>query len=109
VGGLASFGDVLMVGVEGPGSWGVGVSRSLRDQDIVVVEVDRPNRQTRRKVGKSDPADAVAAATAALSGAASVIRKRATGRWNRCGCCWWHAVSPAGNASRPQPIWRTNP
>jgi transposase len=79
VGWFASFGDVLMVGVEGTGSWGVGLSRFLRDQDIVVVEVDRPNRQTRRRVGKSDPTDAVAAARAALSGAASVIPKARNG------------------------------
>ena len=59
-----------LVGVEGTGSYGVGLDRFLHDQQIAVVEVDRPNRQTRRKVGKSDPTDAVAAARAALSGAA---------------------------------------
>ena len=35
-----------------------------------VVEVDRPNRQERRRAGKSDPIDAVEAARAALSGRA---------------------------------------
>ena len=35
-----------------------------------MVEVDRPNRQVRRREGKSDPVDAVAAARAALSGQA---------------------------------------
>ena len=33
-----------------------------------VVEVDRPNRQRRRRRGKSDPQDAISAARAALSG-----------------------------------------
>jgi transposase len=65
---LVGFGEVSRVGVEGTGSWGVGLARFLHDQDVVVVEVDRPNRQTRRKVGKSDPTDAVAAARGALSG-----------------------------------------
>ena len=37
---------------------------------IRVVEVDRPNRQVRRREGKSDPVDAVVAARAALSGQA---------------------------------------
>jgi len=37
---------------------------------VEVVEVDRPNRQSRRRTGKSDPVDAVEAARAALSGRA---------------------------------------
>jgi transposase len=45
----------------------------------VVVEVDRPNRQKRRKRGKSDPIDAEAAARAALSGEARVTPKRRDG------------------------------
>jgi len=76
---LVGFGDVTRVGVEGTGSWGVGLNRFLHNQDITVVEVDRPNRQTRRKVGKSDPTDAVSAARAALSGAASVTPKTRNG------------------------------
>jgi transposase len=44
-----------------------------------VVEVDRPNRQDRWKVGKSDPTDAVSAARAALSGSAAVIPKTRNG------------------------------
>ncbi len=44
-----------------------------------MVEVDRPNRQKRRKVGKSDPTDAVSAARAALSGEASVTPKTRNG------------------------------
>ena len=46
--------EVGRVGVEGTGSWGVGLTRFLHDHEVTVVEVDRPNRQTRRKVGKSD-------------------------------------------------------
>ncbi len=79
LGWLVGFGEVEQVGVEGTGSWGVGLARFLHDQEILVVEVDRPNRQTRRKQGKSDPTDAVAAARAALSGEASVIPKTRNG------------------------------
>ena len=79
LGWLVAFGPVQQVGVEGTGSWGVGLSRFLADADIEVVEVDRPNRQKRRKVGKSDPTDAVAAARAALSGEASVTPKSRNG------------------------------
>ncbi len=76
---LVGFGPVTGVGVEGTGSWGVGLTRFLHNQEIIVVEVDRPNRQTRRKEGKSDPTDAVAAARAALSGEASVTPKTRNG------------------------------
>ena len=79
LGWLVGFGVVTLVGVEGTGSWGVGLARFLHDQDIDTVEVDRPNRQARRKVGKSDPTDAVAAARAALSGAAGVTPKTRNG------------------------------
>jgi transposase len=79
LGWLVGFGPVERIGVEGTGSWGVGLSRFLTDQEIVVVEVDRPNRQTRRKVGKSDPTDALAAARAALSGKATVTPKTRNG------------------------------
>ena len=79
LGWLAGFGAVEKVGVEGTGSWGVGLARFLHDQGIEVVEVDRPNRQVRRRQGKSDPTDAVAAARAALSGAALVTPKTRNG------------------------------
>ena len=79
LGWLTSHGEIQVVGVEGTGSWGVGLVRFLHDHEILVVEVDRPNRQNRRKVGKSDQTDAIAAARAALSGAASVIPKTRNG------------------------------
>ena len=79
LGWLAAFGSIDKIGVEGTGSWGVGLARFLHNHDIETVEVDRPNRQTRRKVGKSDSTDAVAAARAALSGAASVTPKSRNG------------------------------
>ena len=60
---------VARVGVEGTGSYGAGLARHLRRSGVEVVEVDRPNRQSRRRTGKSDPADAIEAARAALSGA----------------------------------------
>jgi transposase len=80
VGWLVGFGPVIRVGVEGTGSYGVGLSRHLHDQGIDVVEVDRPDRQARHREGKSDPIDAVAAARAALSGTAKVTPKGRNGR-----------------------------
>ncbi len=76
---LAELGEVRRVGVEGTGSYGVGLARFLIEADIEVVEVDRQNRQVRRKKGKSDPTDAVTAARAALSGEAAVVPKLRNG------------------------------
>ncbi len=44
------------------------------------MEVDRPDRKTRRAKGTSDPIDACAAAIAALSGRASGTPKTRDGR-----------------------------
>jgi transposase len=76
---LSSFGLVARVGVEGTGAYGAGLARFLRGQGLEVIEVDRPNRQLRRRAGKSDVVDAVEAARAALSGRASGIAKTADG------------------------------
>ncbi len=76
---LGGFGQVVAVGVEGTGAYGVGLARFLHSASVKVVEVDRPNRQVRRRHGKSDPLDAVEAARAALSGRASGIAKTADG------------------------------
>jgi transposase len=51
VGWIASFGPIERVGVEGTGSYGVGLARFLTATGIDVVEVDRPNRQVRRRKG----------------------------------------------------------
>jgi transposase len=76
---LQSFGTVDLVGVEGTGSYGAGLTRHLLDKGIRVVEVDRPNRQERRRAGKSDPIDAIEAARAALSGRAKSDAKTRNG------------------------------
>jgi transposase len=76
---LSGLGPIARVGIEGTGSYGAGLARFLRARGIEVVEVDRPNRQIRRRTGKSDPADAVEAARAALSGRAQGAGKTRDG------------------------------
>ncbi len=76
---LCAFGPIGRVGVEGTGAYGAGLSRYLQSCGLVVIEVDRTNRQVRRMFGKSDPVDAVEAARAAVSGRASGIAKTADG------------------------------
>jgi transposase len=68
---LGGFGTVALAGVEGTGSYGAGLARHLAAAGVRVVEVDRPDRQGRRRAGKSDPLDAVSAARAALCGRAA--------------------------------------
>ncbi len=68
---LNGHGTLTTVGVEGTGTYGAGLARHLRTSGLTVVEVDRPDRKSRRAHGKSDPLDAYAAAKAVLSGSAA--------------------------------------
>jgi transposase len=77
---LRSFGVLVLVGVEGTGAYGAGLARYLREQDVSVVEIDRPDRKARRWQGKSDPVDAEAAARAALANRRTGIPKQRDGR-----------------------------
>ena len=70
---LHSHGQLVAVGVEGTGSWGAGLARYLSAREVKVIEVNRPNRQDRRRRGKSDAVDAEAAARAVLNGQATVV------------------------------------
>ena len=76
---VRTYGDVAIVGIEGTGVYGAGVCAHLRGSGLSVVEVDRPDRKSRRFEGKSDPIDAYAAARAALSGRATGTPKTRDG------------------------------
>lgn len=76
---LCSLGQLVLVGVEGTGVYGAGLARFLHTRGVAVVEVDRPDRKTRRWQGKSDPVDAEAAARAALAVKATGTPKHRTG------------------------------
>ncbi len=77
---LAGFGRVVQVGVEGTGTYGAGLARFVRAYGLSVVEVNRPDRSTRRRQGKSDPIDAQAAARATLAGVAATTPKTREGQ-----------------------------
>ena len=55
LGWLGGFGTVCLVGIEGTGSYGAGLARHMSAAGVRVVEVDRSDRQDRRRAGKSDP------------------------------------------------------
>jgi transposase len=77
---LGRFGPVARVGVEGTGSYGVGLTRYLTLKQVPVVEVNRPARADRRRRGKSDTFDAENAARAALAGTATAVPKTRDGK-----------------------------
>ena len=77
---LGTLGRLERVGVEGSGVYGAGLARFLQSAGVELVEVDRPDRKTRRWQGKSDPVDAEAAARAAQAGRASGVPKTRGGK-----------------------------
>jgi transposase len=79
VGWLATFGVLRRAGVEGTGSYGAALARHLRAAGVEVIEVNAPDKATRRRQGKTDTLDAEAAARAVLSGRASGSAKAGDG------------------------------
>lgn len=75
----SSLGPLQRAGVEGTGTYGAGLARVLRDHEVEVLEVNRPDRAMRRSRGKSDHTDAENAARAVLSGKATAIPKPQSG------------------------------
>lgn len=76
---MHSHGKLVAVGVEGTGAYGAELARVLSAAGVTVIDVDRPDRKTRRMKGKSDPIDAYAAATAVASGRATGVPKSRDG------------------------------
>jgi len=52
------LGQITAFGTRGTGCYGAGLARYLRGEGYRVIEVNRPDRATRRRKGKSDPVDA---------------------------------------------------
>jgi len=73
------FGPVRRAGVECTGSYGAALARHLRAAGIEVIEVNQPDKATRRRQGKTDTLDAESAARAVLSGRASATAKAGDG------------------------------
>jgi transposase len=64
--------------VEGTGSFGAGLCRELLAVGFTVLEINRPDRSTRRRMGKDDAIDAEAAARSFLAGNATIKPKGGT-------------------------------
>jgi transposase len=74
-----TFGVLRRAGVECTGSYGAALARHLRAAGVEVIEVNQPDKATRRRRGKTDTLDAEAAARAVLSGRASATAKAGDG------------------------------
>jgi len=73
-------GRVVTFGVEGTGSYGIGLARFLRRHGRTVIEVGRPPRKAeRRAAGKSDTLDAEHAARQVLAGTVTATPKTSDG------------------------------
>jgi transposase len=73
------FGTSRRAGVECTGSYGSGLTRHLRTAGVEVIEVNQPDKATRRRRGQTDALDAEAAARAVLSGRATATAKAGDG------------------------------
>jgi transposase len=74
-----ALGSVRAAGVEGTATYGAGAMQCLRAAGVTVMEVNRPNRARRRRLGKSDVTDAENAARAVLAGDAEAVPKAQDG------------------------------
>jgi transposase len=74
-----TLGSIAAFGIEGTGSYGVGLASFVRRQALRVVEVSHCDRRKRRNNGKSDTIDAETAARSVLAGIATAVPKSADG------------------------------
>ena len=74
-----TLGIVEAFGIEGTGSYGVGLASFARRHDVRVVEVNHCDRRKRRNNGKSDTIDAETAARSVLAGISTAVPKTADG------------------------------
>lgn len=74
-----TLGTVEAFGIEGTGSYGVGLASFVRRHAVRVVEVSHCDRRKRRNNGKSDTIDAETAARSVLAGIATAVPKTADG------------------------------
>jgi transposase len=96
-----SFGVLRRAAVECTGSYGAALARVLRRENIQVIEVNQPDRASRRKHGKTDAVDADAAARAIPSGRHDHAEDRRGPGSEACACRDWPSSPPSKPAPRP--------
>ncbi|WP_258059164.1 IS110 family transposase [Arthrobacter sp. B1805] len=76
---ITGFGEVLQVGMEGTGTYGAALTKVLQRMGVLVIEVNRPDRQQRRLKGKTDSLDAYRAAQSVITGRSTAVPKAKDG------------------------------
>ncbi len=71
-----TFGTLRRAGVECTGSYGAALARHLHAAGIEVIEVNQPDKTTRRRQGKTDTLDAACAARAVLERPGQRLRRQ---------------------------------
>jgi hypothetical protein len=95
---FASLGAVVLVGVEGTGSYGAGLTRHLQGLGIAVVEVDRPNRQPDAAPASPTPTTRSAPHEPRPRATRSARRSTAMASSRRSECYAWPATAPSETA-----------
>ena len=103
------LGQPIAWGVEGTGSYGAALARFLAANGQVVVEVNRCDRQARRRRGKSDPTIAAVASVIGGSafGIAATACRRATGPCSRSASSGTAISSRTSTSSRTRTTCRS--
>lgn len=76
---VLSFGPVECAGIEGTGTYSVGLTRFLIKKGLDVLEINRPDHSKRCLEGKSDPLDAENATRTVFSGSVKAVPKLQSG------------------------------
>ncbi len=76
--GRDELGSRAVFAIEGTGPFGGGLCRELLAAGYSVVEINRPDRSTRRRLGKDDAIDAEASGRSFLAGTATMAPKGGT-------------------------------
>jgi len=75
----SEHGSIRSFGIEGTGCYGKNLAEFLSNRNYQVIEIDRVNKQHRRRHGKTDETDAHAAAKAVASGQQTKQFKQTSG------------------------------
>jgi hypothetical protein len=100
---LHTFGHVVLVGIEGTGAYGAGLTGYLRTAGIALVEVDRPDRSTAATAASPTPSTPKPPPAPHNPGAPPVSRNTATARSKPYARSGWPAAARSPSALTPRP------
>lgn len=97
---MRKLGDIRLVGVEGTGSYGKGLTRHLLEAGVDVAEVHRPDRSDRRRRAASPtPSTPRTSPTPPCPASAAAPRNHGRAPSRRCVCCTAPAARRSSSAA----------